>query len=119
MDAAKPDFNVETLLPKQHVREYEFCLDFIRGFDFGQVQNDRENLGDVLEQATRVVENMQRLIQIFEFLGAIEVGKRAENDNDIQDHFAVFEKELAKYQAFAHTVEMVREQLVRLMSRPQ
>lgn len=117
MNAVAYDFSVEKILPVDEVSTYHNCLNFIKTFEKDFIQGEQEDLHDILEQATQVVDNMTRLTSVFEFLGAVELGKNATHDQDIMDNFEGFEQKLREFESFKVTVEMVREKIIRMLSR--
>lgn len=117
MSAVAYDFSVEHILPADETLNYRNCLNFIKKFENGFTDITQEDLHDILEQATKVIDDMARLTTIFEFLGAVEVGKTSRNDCEIMESFEGFENKLKEFEAFKNTVETVRTQIVRMMSR--
>ena len=112
------DSTVTGFLPKKEAREYKDCMDFLAELDLKRAMSDSDDLSHILEQATKALENMERLAVVIEFLGAVELGRTSETDQDIMDSFGDFEAKLGQFNAFRKTVEAVRNHIIRLMSRP-
>jgi len=116
MNAISYDFSIEKILSQNDVSEYQACLGFIQDFEKGDLTDASMTIEDTLEQATEVIDRIKRLEKVFEFLGSIELGKNATSDQQIIDGFDTLEAKLHQLKTFGQTVQIVREQIIRMMS---
>lgn len=110
---------IENILPNEEVGKYEDCLNFIKQFEDGSWQETDQDLQEVLSSATTVIENLEHLSKIFEFLGAIELGRTARDDLEIIEQFSNFEQKILKFKKFKHSAEQVKKQVIKHMIRPK